>query len=244
METYQKTVGGQTYFVVADAAPALHDTLRGLYYSEFEGGFAKSFPADTPHLDRVYTTFERDMPELIRQAAGLQPVPWENCLLALLERLKEPALNWWLVGSAALAARGLAVTPHDLDLVVQDGGSSRLSELLFDCQVEPLQSSPGWIWGSFGRCFLHARLEWVGDVNETADSQGLADFGPTALGRSEIIQWRGCALRVPPLDLQLAVCERRGLSKRAALIRAALAAAANERCRRNSIPPPAPFRRE
>lgn len=224
MHTYQKTVGSETYFVAADVEPALHDALRGLYYSEFEGGFAKHFAADTPHLGAIFASFERSMPDLILQAAGRQPVPWERGLLALLERLAGYALNWWLVGSSALAARGLAVTPHDLDLVVQDGGSAQLDALLLDCQVEPVQASPGWIWGSFGRCFLHARLEWVGDVNAQADRDTPADFGPTALARSETIDWRGYPLRVPPLDLQLAVSERRGLTERAERIRAALAA--------------------
>lgn len=201
---------------------ALDETLRGLYYGEFEDGFAKAFPAETPDLDRIFASFERDMPELIRQAAGQSPVAWEQCLTALLGRLEGQDLNWWLVGSTALAVRGLAVTPHDVDLVVQDGGGTRLSELLRDCEVEPLQHSPGWIWDWFGRCFLHARLEWVGDVNAGADTDTPGDFGPTALGRGEVVQWRGWSLRVPPLDLQLAVSERRGLTGRAEIIRAYL----------------------
>jgi hypothetical protein len=38
----------------------------------------------------------------------------------------------------------------------------------------------------------------------------------------ETIHWQGYAIRVPPLDLQLAVNERRGRLERAAVIRAAL----------------------
>jgi hypothetical protein len=39
-----------------------------------------------------------------------------------------------------------------------------------------------------------------------------------------LIAWHGRLIRVPPLALQPAVSERRGLHARAALIRAALAA--------------------
>ena len=53
-------------------------------------------------------------------------------------------------------------------------------------------------------------------------------FGPMAARRLETAEWRGYALRVPPLDLQLAVTERRGLAERAAGIRAVL----NDRDRR------------
>lgn len=222
MKTYQKTIGQQTYFVVADADPALHDALRDLHYHEFESGFAKAFPADTPHLQQVYANFERWMPELVEQNAGVRPVPWEACLSALLPRLEDQGLNWWLVGSGALAVRGLPVMPHDLDLVVQDGGSDRLGALLLDCQVEPPQFTRGWVADWFGRCFLHARLEWVGDVSATADGESPSDFGHQALARSEIVPWGGYSIRVPPLDLQLAVSERRGLNERAALIRAYL----------------------
>ncbi len=222
MKTHRKTVDQKIYFVVTDIDPALRDTLKGLYYSEFEGGFAKAFPADTSDLDEIYANFECYMPDLILQAAGMQPVPWEKCLLAVLERLKGQDLNWWLVGSGALAVRGLPVTPHDLDLAVQDGGSTRLSALLLDCLIEPVSDSRGWIWDWFGRCFLHARLEWVGNVNAQAEQDGPVDFGPTALARSEVIDWKGYSIKVPPLDLQLAVSERRGLTERIDLIRAAI----------------------
>ncbi len=218
MKTQRKTIDQQTYFVVRDVHPDLHDTLRGLYYSAFEDGFAKAFPADTPNIDAIYAHFERNMPDLIEQAAGIQPVPWEKCLLAVLERLKGQELKWWLVGSSALAVRGLAVTPHDLDLAVQDGGSERLGHLMSDCLVEPVSDSRGWIWDWFGRCFLHARLEWVGNVNDKAEQDGVCDFGPTAQAASEVVQWRGYSINVPPLDLQLAVSERRGLTERADLI--------------------------
>ena len=163
------------------------------------------------------------MPDLILQATGLQPVPWETCLLALLERLEGQGLHWWLVGSAALAVRGLPVNPHDIDLVVQDQGTARLKELMLDCLVEPVYDSRGWIWDWFGRCFLHARLEWVGDVNAGAEQEGPSDFGPTALARCETVQWHGYSINVPPLDLQLAVSERRGLTERADVIRAWMA---------------------
>jgi len=116
----------------------------------------------------------------------------------------------------------LAVNPHDLDLSVQGQGSARMSELFSDVLVEPVSDSRGWIWDWFGRCFLHARLEWVGDVNAQADQNGPADFGPTALARSETVYRNGYPIKVPPLDLQLAVSERRGLTERANLIRSLL----------------------
>lgn len=219
MKTRRKAIGQQVYFVIEEAEPTLHDAIRGLRYEVFEGGFARAFPAATPHLDQIYQNFARYMPNLIAQAAGVHPVPWEKCLSALVERLHGENINWWLVGSAALAVRGLPVQPHDLDLIVQDQGSTRVSELLREYEVEPMHDSRGWIWDWFGRSFLHARLEWVRDVNHKAEADGMVDYGLTALERSEIVDWQGAAIRVPPLELQLLVSERRGLTQRADLIR-------------------------
>lgn len=48
------------------------------------------------------------------------------------------------------------------------------------------------------------------------------DYGPAAASRLEHVTWRGHRIAVPPLDLQLAVANRRGLADRARLIEAAI----------------------
>ena len=148
---------------------------------------------------------------------------WEAILAGLLERVRGHTVNWCLVGSAALAVRGLDVQPGDVDLVTSESGAEQLEVLLRDDRIEPLQRSEGWIWRSFGRAFLGGRLEWVGGVNDGADRPEVSDFGPTALARLETVRWRDAEIKVPPLDLQLVVNERRGRLERAAVIRRHLA---------------------
>lgn len=215
MKTLRKTEGSTTSFILADVAPAYRDAVRGLYYTPVAEGFAKSYPADTPNLDRIYQNFEQHAQEMVLQAARIHPAPWDQALSAFLHITAGLQLDWWLTGSAALAVRGLDIVPGDLDLVVDEAAAGQLSDLLLDHLVEPLQPSPGWIWHSFGRAFLHARLEWVGGVNESADSPQTTDFGPSAAKRLEVVCWRGAEIRVPPLELQLAVSQRRGLGERA-----------------------------
>lgn len=221
MKTLRLNVGSNALFVLTEVAPELHDAVRGLYYQPVEAGFAKTFPRDTPQLDGIYQHFERHAADMVLQAAHRQAVDWPRALDALLQRLAGERIEWYLVGSVALALRGIDVQPHDLDLVVSDDeGGERLSELLADHLIEPVQRSPGWIWNSFGRAFLHARIEWVARVNPQADQPEPSDFGPAAAQRLENVGWRGADIRVPPLDLQLAVAQRRGLGERAELIRA------------------------
>jgi len=219
MKTICKTERGTTSFIISDLEPVYHDAVRGLFYRPVEEGFAKSYPSDTPHLDRIYHNFEQYAEEMVLQTAEVHSVLWDKSLLAFLQIVGNEEIKWWLVGSAALAVRGIDVIPHDLDLVVDEASAIRLGELLLDFLVEPVLPSSGWIADWFGRAFLYARLEWVGDVSDSVDSTNITDFGPIAESRREVINWHDKKIQVPPLDLQLEVTERRGLTERAEKIR-------------------------
>src|SRR5579863_3031085 len=95
-----------------------------------------------------------------------------------------------------------------------DKDAHRLGDLLLDNLIEPVQSTPDWFCNWFGRAFLHARVEWVGGVDERADTPEVSDFGPTAASRKETVVWHGHQLQVPPLDMQLRASEARGMTDR------------------------------
>ena len=61
---------------------------------------------------------------------------------------------------------------------------------------------------------MYARVEWVGDVHTNTDQPYATDLGPIAASRREAVNWQGKEIRIPPLDLQLQVSERRGLGER------------------------------
>jgi hypothetical protein len=220
MRTLRMTSGDQTSFIVAEADPACFQALRDLAFTETADGFARSFPSASPLLDRAYDNFALDAEEMILQTARLRPVPWDRALEAFLSIVESEAMamTWWLVGSTALAVRGLDITPRDIDLSVDAAGAHRLADLLADSIVQPVQATPDWFCDWFGRAFLHARIEWVGGVDARADDPEISDFGPTAASRMQTIQWRGHTVHVPPLELQLLISQRRGLSERVAQI--------------------------
>ena len=223
MKTTRRTEGTQTYFIVTDVDPAHHEAVRKLEFREVDGGFARVYPANSLHLDRIYQIFARYAEEMILQMAGIRSVPWEQALLAFLQRIERQHIDWWLVGSTALSVRGLDIVPHDIDLSVDDEGAHKLGELLLDYLVEPVQDSRGWISNWFGRAFLHARIEWVGGVDPKIDDEEVTDYGPTAARRMETVIWRGHDIHIPPLDLQLQVSERRGLVDRVEKIKHSMA---------------------
>jgi hypothetical protein len=218
VRTLRRTREGETCFIVADAETLHAEALRGLYYMPMDGGYGKIYPADAPGLDAIYRNFETHAEEMVLQMAGLHPVPWEKTLLAFLDVVKHEKIDWFLCGSGALAVRGMKIVPHDLDLVVSDQDSARLASLLAACLIEPHVRVEDWFCNWFARAFVHARLEWVGGVDDRADTPEVSDFGPTARARLDTVVWHGNEVRVPPLDLQLAVNERRGLRDRVEMI--------------------------
>lgn len=222
MKTLLRTEGTRTTFIITDLDPAYSKVVQALDYEETAAGFAKTFPANAPHLAAIFERFSRCAEEMVLQAANVHPVPWQEALLAFLQRIEGKQINWWLVGSAALAVRGLNIVPHDIDLCVDDASAHTLGIMLEDCLIEPVQDVSGWISHWFGRAFFHARIEWVGGVDAHVDDDEITDYGPIAASRKETIIWHGYELQVPPLDLQLQVSERRGLTNRVEQIKRAL----------------------
>jgi hypothetical protein len=207
--------GAELQLCLADVGADVEQAVAELAFARRGAVWARTFPGDAPYAERAAARFETRAETMVRQTARLEPTAWDEALATLLERAPD---GWWLAGSAALAARGLAVEPRDLDVIADAAGCEQLAEAVADLLVEPLVDG-GFLGERWFRAFAGARLECVGGVHaEHADT----DFGATAAARLETVDWNGRRVRVPPLDLQLEVSERRGLRERAALIREAL----------------------
>ena len=217
MHYRRQDTGPTTEFRIHEVPDELLPAVRKAAFTAGDGHWSRTFPADVAHLDRAWDNFQRLIEPCLRQIAGLDPVPWEPALTEVCRRLTGAGVDWWLTGSAALAARGLPVLPVDLDLVVADADARRVGDLLLDGLIEPVAPAD-WFCRWFGRAALGARVEWVGGVGPAADQPETTDFGPVAAARLETVRWRDEEIRVPPLELQRAVSARRGLDERVILI--------------------------
>ncbi len=208
--------GDATWLVLEDVAEPLRAAVVQLGFAPTRAGFVQRFPRNAPHLASVFEHFERSAAAMFAQAAGQAPVPWEDDLEWLCDRLGGAGLDWCLVGSAALAARGVEVAPRDIDVLVAEGDARPLGDLLADVVVEPAVARDGWFFAWFGRAFRRARIEWVGGIDlRTPVPEELV---AAAQGRCDEVSWRGRVLRVPPLDAQERRTIERGLAGRAAAI--------------------------
>jgi len=218
--TELRMVGDRAQFLVRTDEPGYRRVLAELLFAEEDGAFVRSFSADAPGLHESYVRFKLTLEDVLAQAAGRRLPPWDDALDAVASRLSAQRCGWFLAGSAALAVRGIDIVPRDLDLVVAD--ASRALRALGDIQIEPvsLNRAGAWIARWFGRGFLHARVEWIAGVDPAIDVYSSPnEFGPKAAARLETVRWNDHDLVLVPLDVQLAVTERRGLAARAEAIR-------------------------
>lgn len=210
-------------FRLDDVDPELDAALEAASWQRANGGWQRDYPADAPLLGCVQETFTASGERMIRQMAGLEPVPWEEALAAWAERAEAAGIAWWLTGSGATALRVSGIVPHDLDIMIDPDEVDRVRSAFADALIEPLIPTGGWVTRFFGVLFLHARIDIASAPIPAVDVPEPADFGPYASAHLETLRWRGHTVRVPPLSVQAAVNRRRGRHDRAERIEATLA---------------------
>jgi hypothetical protein len=165
---------------LADVPDELVSMVERLGFARAGMVFIRRFRGDAPYAARAAERFELCAEAIVRQLADLDPVPWEDALELVVERLG--TRDWMLVGSAGRAVRGLDAAPHDLDLVSDTKSAERIAAALDDLLVEPLVDG-GRLGARWYRAFGPARIEGVGDY-----AGSIVDEGTVA--------WRGVDLRV------------------------------------------------
>jgi hypothetical protein len=212
-------ISGGSEFLALDVEPRYADAMTALAWQRDGDRWRRPIACQAAAAEAALPNLGRFMLPVLRQATGEEPVPWQRALDEVLSRFAAAGrVDWFLGGSCALAVRGAPVTPHDLDLIVSEADSVKVGDLLADGILEPVATGewPLSIW--WGRAFLHARVEWAGGMTAACDDPEVTDFGPVAAGQLETVTWCGRQVRVPPLHLQRAVSERRGLTARVAMI--------------------------
>lgn len=220
MRFERRDASGRTEFWVFDVDQGLQPALEQFWWEPGRTeGWRRVFESCQEHqADCAFENVQRLLTPALRQAAGIDSVPWQDALAEVCRRFGSAGLDWWLAGSAALAVRGAPITPRDLDLIVSAADSLRAGDLLLDGLIEPVTQGEWDLSEWWGRAFVHARVEWAGGITAAADEPEVTDFGLSAAAALDTVRWRDWDVRVPPLRLQRSVSVRRGLHDRAAVI--------------------------
>jgi hypothetical protein len=218
LATSVETRCGQAIYEVHTGDPRYQERLLHMGFAPAAADrFVRRLSA-TGDVLRTHANFAQHLEEMLLQSARRRPVRWRQALEVFLKRVEGSQLHWFLYGSGALAVRGIDVGPGDLDFCVDD---ARLAGTLFeDVLVEPVTTMTGWIADSGGRAFSGCLFEWIAGVHADVDKPEPHEQGSAAAARLEHVRWHGHDVRVAPLDLQLAVNHRRGLTSRVQKIHA------------------------
>ena len=205
-------------FVLSGLDQTLRTAAGDLGFDDAEGRYRRTVKTPAHLAALVCTNFECHAHEMLLQAARLRPIPWEEALTTFADSAAAANARWLLVGSAALAVRGVTVSPRDVDVVVASDGLEWIDTALREHLLEPTAPTGGWIAALWGRAFLGARVEWIAEPAPDADLPEPSDYGSTAWRTAEPITWRDRQILVPRLPLQRAVAVRRGLLDRVSAI--------------------------
>ncbi|RSK29226.1 hypothetical protein EJF36_02375 [Bacillus sp. HMF5848] len=155
---------------------------------------------------------------MFNQMGYFSEVKWKEALLGFIKKVEGHDISWWLTGSCALAVRGVATTPHDVDIMLDSKDINKINDIFGEYVVEPIEATEGWVVKYFGVLFLNARIDVAFDPETYIDQPYLTDFGPHAQKNLEEVDFEGYSIKVPPLQLQLDVNKRRGRVDRAKAI--------------------------
>lgn len=203
---------------VTGASDEIKKRLLGDYYTEENGACVRAYPADTPNIDKIIAAFEKYGLDYVAQVYGDKPAPWQDALAAFLERVRDLDIGWLLMGSCALAVRGIELKPRGVDFVMRIADLDTVRGLFADTTIVPFSKCPGWVCLGYGAAFLGAQISIGFGPQSELDAATPADSGPYAMAHAETVEWRGYKVNVPPVELSLNINKARGRAERVALI--------------------------
>ena len=213
---------GTIEYTVLEKNDVSDEILQGMYYTLQDGCYLKGYPKDClmfPHdLAQMEINYNVYLLDEIDQERRTLP-HLDVALHWIITEFKKQNIRWWLTGSGALYVRGLAVKPHDLDVMTFKSEIEAIRQIVAPYIVEPFHHVSGWVVKGFGVVSYNYRIDVAFEPEEWVDGHGPADFCPYAQAHLEPISWQGETILVPPIELQLKSNEVRGRSERVAQIR-------------------------
>lgn len=190
---------------VIDSTGVTEEALYSMYYSKVCEYFEKRLPLTSIMFKQDYSDMEVRYNSFVQKEIlrEFKTDCFEKALLKICEEHKNRGINWWLAGSAALYARGIDITPHDIDIMTYLNERSKISEFVSPFIVEPFHNVVSWVVKGFGVIDLGVRVDYAFEPESYVDNDGHVDFGPYAESHLEKIVWKGYEIMVPPVELHL-----------------------------------------
>lgn len=215
--------GDTVIYRVSGFDPKYEPVLQACFYENDGRGYVRKYAKNAKYLDRMTRRYAAVAQTMFDQLGYFAPVPWASGLRQFCRMMGEAGIPWWLTGSCAACIRGIALEPHDVDVMFDSRDAAALTEALRDVLIEPITPTNGWVTKDFGILFLDVRIDLASDPSPALDDPEPVDCGPYARAHLETVEWEGYQIKAPPLELQLNVNRRRGRLDRVQKIESFLA---------------------
>lgn len=207
------SLNGVVRITVTEVPEHYRAALQHSFYQERDGVYLKEYDESSlmfPHdLNILKRNLNHHLERMLTDNLKTTAMDWESSLDKLATMMENHHIRWWLAGSAALAARGINISPQDIDIMTFKSEIGKIQQAFGSHIVEPFHHVTGWVVKGFGVIYLNGRIDFAFEPEDSVDSMGAVDFGPTAQSNLEIIEWRGHKLLVPPIELHLLPNKRR-----------------------------------
>lgn len=197
------TEDGRRLVTLTDVPRAYtHHLVRGLDFTRDGGTFTWEYPAAAPGWEDAARNWERDGAEMLDQAHGVRPPDWEAGLAWIAPILDAQGADWFVIGSAAMAVRGLDVSPGNLDLAMDEASADRLMSLVAGSVLRPIVDRGDWpVATRTGDLFHGCGISLVAGMKEQPGRPTLWDAA--ARQTLDTVAWHDREIRVPSIQLQL-----------------------------------------
>lgn len=167
MKCYCYETDAHFVFCVEDFEVSIEENLKQAWFEKSDQKYLKKYNKDmevngvTPkHKQILSENFARLGPVMF---AGV--FNWEAVVSVIAEQFNASGIEWYLIGSASDAARGIQVKPHDIDIIVNTKDFFKVRDLCAKSVVEPFVDNLGtWTVRYFGRlCIEGAMVDIAAD---------------------------------------------------------------------------------
>jgi hypothetical protein len=196
--------------VVAVDPPAdyVHMLVQNMDFQfDATGRLVWEYPSHAPGWDTAASNWKRHGPEMLDQIHGIAPVEWKTGLRWIADILDGISADWFLIGSASLAVRGIDIGPGGVDVAMDEASADRLAPHVEPGVMRPIVDPCDWpVATRWGRLFNTCIVEVIGGMHEQTfprpwDAASRADL--------DTVEWDQRTIRVP--NIQRMLLQARGM---------------------------------
>lgn len=159
------------------------------------------YPADAPGWSDAARNWVDDGPRMLDQKHGVLPADWEAGLAWIADVLNGIGADWFVIGSVALALRGMDVRPGGVDVALDEASADRVAPHVGAAVLRPVIDTRGWpVATRSGLLFRDSTISVVGGMH---DQGWPRPWDSAARASLETITWENRSIRVPPLGAML-----------------------------------------